>query len=151
MAVQVLDLTAFWDWLGQAVENLVPLSQRDLFANAVKSNIAFREDAIMWANIFYSPSFEIEDVALSSLQEAGKSFFVEALNAVDQHGAALDVVLAQMKVNLGLSGKKLFMPLRVALTGKLHGPELANIALLLGKDKIKERLHWAMTYDAKNI
>jgi nondiscriminating glutamyl-tRNA synthetase len=35
----------------------------------------------------------------------------------------------------GLKGPELWMPVRVALTGKIHGPELVLIAEALGKDK----------------
>lgn len=37
-------------------------------------------------------------------------------------------------------GKSLFMPLRLALTGIEHGPELKDVVYLLGIDKIKQRL-----------
>ena len=39
----------------------------------------------------------------------------------------------------GIKGKNLFMPVRVALTGSAHGPELVNVLYLLGKDKIISR------------
>ena len=38
-------------------------------------------------------------------------------------------------------GKSLFMPLRLALTGQEHGPELKVIFHLLGYDLVKEKLH----------
>ena len=37
-------------------------------------------------------------------------------------------------------GKDLFLPLRMAITGQSYGPELKNIILLMGYDKIKYRL-----------
>jgi nondiscriminating glutamyl-tRNA synthetase len=40
----------------------------------------------------------------------------------------------------GAKGKKLFMPIRVATTGQMHGPELPNSIYLLGKDKVKSRI-----------
>ena len=36
------------------------------------------------------------------------------------------------------------MPLRIALTGEQHGPELAQIAALLGKEKILQRFAYAL-------
>ena len=35
------------------------------------------------------------------------------------------------------------MPMRIALTGKQHGPELAQIAAILGKEKMRKRLSQA--------
>ena len=39
-----------------------------------------------------------------------------------------------------LQGKFVFMPIRVALTGQMHGPDLNNIVTLLGKEKCLHRL-----------
>lgn len=45
-----------------------------------------------------------------------------------------------VKDETGRKGKDLFMPLRKALTGMAHGPELANLLPLIGPDKARERL-----------
>ena len=42
----------------------------------------------------------------------------------------------------GRKGKELFMPLRQAITGMDHGPELDKLLLLIGPDKVKERLSY---------
>lgn len=47
-----------------------------------------------------------------------------------------------VKENTGRKGKSLFMPLRQALTGMDHGPELDKLLLLIGPDKVKERLNF---------
>ena len=74
---------------------------------------------------------------------AGEQFFVEAENAVEKYGTDMKLVLADMKQTLGVSGKKLFMPLRIALTGRTDGPELASIAEILGQKKMQHRLSQA--------
>jgi glutamyl-tRNA synthetase len=45
-----------------------------------------------------------------------------------------------IKQATGAKGKALFMPLRLALTGLEHGPELANLLPLIGREKVLERL-----------
>ena len=47
--------------------------------------------------------------------------------------------LKQFKRNR-CKGKQLFMPIRVAVTGQTHGPELPNTIALLGRDKVLSRL-----------
>lgn len=42
------------------------------------------------------------------------------------------------------------MPLRVALTGKVNGPELAHIAEILGAKKVKHRLGQAFKIASNN-
>lgn len=41
----------------------------------------------------------------------------------------------------GRKGKALFMPLRKALTGREHGPEMARLLVLMDREKILKRLH----------
>lgn len=45
-----------------------------------------------------------------------------------------------VKEKTGRKGKQLFMPLRQALTGMEHGPELAQLILLIGEETVKKRL-----------
>jgi glutamyl-tRNA synthetase len=45
-----------------------------------------------------------------------------------------------VKQATGRKGKALFMPLRLALTGLTHGPELKNLLPLIGRDRAKARL-----------
>jgi len=45
-----------------------------------------------------------------------------------------------IKEKTGRSGKQLFMPLREALTGESHGPEMKHLLPLIGHEKAKARL-----------
>lgn len=44
-----------------------------------------------------------------------------------------------VKATTGRKGKNLFMPLRLALTGQAHGPELADLLVLIGPEKTRTR------------
>jgi glutamyl-tRNA synthetase len=50
---------------------------------------------------------------------------------------------AAIKEATGRSGKTLFRPLRLALTGEEHGPELALLLPLMGQDRTAKRLDLA--------
>ncbi len=45
-----------------------------------------------------------------------------------------------MKAKTGVKGRGLYMPLRRAITGYDHGPEMAALAPLIGRDRIVRRL-----------
>ena len=45
-----------------------------------------------------------------------------------------------VKEKTGAKGKSLFMPLRLALTGRPHGPEMNNLLPLIGRENILARL-----------
>jgi glutamyl-tRNA synthetase len=48
--------------------------------------------------------------------------------------------LASLRGATGRNGKALFMPLRAALTGRLHGPELAPLLAAMPAQRVRERL-----------
>jgi glutamyl-tRNA synthetase len=139
-AVQGLDAENMWRWLGESVSGQVPLNMQDLFIKVVKGNIEFPEDALKWAKIFFHDKIDFDEASAAAIRDAGEQFFVEAENAVTRNGTNINAVLEEMKTTLGLSGKKLFMPLRAALTGRIDGPEMANIAEILGQEKMQHRL-----------
>ncbi len=49
-------------------------------------------------------------------------------------------VLSEVQKETGVKGKNLFLPVRLALTGEEHGPELGMIAYVLGKEEVLKRL-----------
>ena len=46
----------------------------------------------------------------------------------------------EVKKTTGRTGKNLFMPLRLALTGMEHGPELKTLLPLIGRERAQARL-----------
>jgi glutamyl-tRNA synthetase len=140
LAVQALDNASLQRWLGESVLNQVPAAAQTIFLAAIKANIEFPVDALLWAKILFHEQAVLDETGEKIIRTAGEQFFIEAEQAVDKYGIDLPQILAEIKTTLGVQGKQLFMPLRVALTGKTHGPELAHIAQLLGQEKMKHRL-----------
>jgi nondiscriminating glutamyl-tRNA synthetase len=58
-------------------------------------------------------------------------------------GEALKSALQSLGKRLGLKGRDLFQPVRAALTGRTHGPELPLLAELLGRERCLARLRAA--------
>lgn len=143
-AVMAMDHEQLWQWLGEDVQAMVPAQYKDLFVETVRPNVYFPFEAADWANIFFKNIVEIDTEKLAVLKEAGEPFFTAAEAAVVKHGDDLKSILDNLKEKLNVSGKRLFMPVRIALTGQLHGPELVQIVGLLGKDKMQERFAQAL-------
>ena len=59
--------------------------------------------------------------------------------------ASFDLWMEAVKPNVKVKGKNLFMPIRIALTGKEHGPELKRLFYILGKKKLQTRLERALS------
>jgi glutamyl-tRNA synthetase len=134
-----------WECLEQRTKSLVPGSQREEFIAAVKPNIIFPEDAHRYAEIFFSNTIKekITEQQKVIFKEAGSRFFEVAIAAVQAQGQDFKAVSQQMQTELKIKGKSLFQPLRVALTGELHGPEMAAIFKILPVNEIISRLSLA--------
>lgn len=75
---------------------------------------------------------QVLQLLVKKLEELEKS---EELNTEQ-----VKVILKAMTKELGLGGKKVYMPIRIALTGKTQGPELHDLIPLLGVAEVKRRI-----------
>ncbi len=142
-AVLKLDVNPAWEWLGHTIQEKIPVDKRDLFIEMMRKNIVLPHEAMVWAERFFENNLTFSDEQLVVLSEAGDMFFEKAIEAVNKHGLDLKTVLDELKNVLGVSGKRLFMPVRIALTGEDHGPELIHIATLLGAKAMLQRFQSA--------
>ncbi|NIR51072.1 glutamate--tRNA ligase [candidate division KSB1 bacterium] len=89
---------------------------------------------------FYEERVQLTDgktIALSSKDSSQKVYwaFLRYLESYDTVEAkTFRSIMKQVQKETGVMGKDLWMPIRVALTGQLHGPDLAMVAEILGKD-----------------
>ena len=49
-------------------------------------------------------------------------------------------LIKEVQKETGIKGKNLFMPIRIAVSGEMHGPELPDTIYLLGKEKAVNHL-----------
>lgn len=129
---------AFWQWVGESTKSLVPDDKKALFISTIKPNVQFPHDVKTWAESLFG---ELEWTAEQQtvIQAAGKNYFSEAIHALELHGANAEKITAHLKEKLGVKGKALFMPLRIALTGHEHGPDLAVLFSLISPQTMKRR------------
>lgn len=112
-------------------------------ATLVGGNIERVEDAAVFARLLDTEAV-LDDEAAAILKAAGSPFFAIAVEAWQAHdGDDWKAWLNNVKARSGCKGQGLFMPLRVALSGALHGPEMSAIIGFLGPDGVMERLQQA--------
>lgn len=96
---------------------------------------------------FFTDEFDFEnEQAKAVLQEetaklASDIFIKHIKNAEQLDAAAVQVALKATVKESKLKGAKVYMPIRVALTGNVHGPDLAKIVALFGLDKSITRMN----------
>ncbi|MBI2720458.1 MAG: glutamate--tRNA ligase [Rhizobiales bacterium] len=106
------------------------------FWMAIRGNIETLAEARTWHEVVagrVSPVVNVED----------RDFIAEAARLLPPepwNGSTWKTWTEAVKAATDRKGKALFMPLRLALTGLDHGPELAQLLPLIGRDKALERL-----------
>ena len=139
-AVRRMDPDRLWLWMGTTVPQYVAPDSRDDFIATVRPNIRFPADAAFWAERLFNVDLTLSAESRAVIVAAGSAFFTHALAAYAQHGAAYPRLVEDLKRRTGLKGKHLFMPLRAALTGETHGPELARVLDLMAPERVRRRL-----------
>lgn len=67
--------------------------------------------------------------------------FLEKLEVVgDFTSESIKTLIKTIQKDTGVKGKNLFMPIRIASTGSMHGPELNTSLELLGRDRVVARV-----------
>ena len=104
----------------------------ELFWLAVRGNLEKVEDAHIWWNIVTDGPSTEETVAGDDIEFVRHAFAV--LPEGEFGPDSWKVWTSRVKEATGRSGKALFMPLRLALTGRSSGPELAQLLPVLGRE-----------------
>jgi glutamyl-tRNA synthetase len=106
----------------------------EAFWQAVRGNLAKVADAAQWWNVVNGPVTPvIEDRAFIDAA-------AQVLPPAPWDATTWKTWTEAVKQATGLKGKALFLPLRLALTGLDHGPELAALLPLIGPERAKARL-----------
>lgn len=138
-AVNRLDPAALAAWIAPAVSEL-PADRLATLAAVAGRNLNFPDEARIWAGVLFGELPAAEAAAALAIQEAGTDFFAAALEAVDREGPDLAKITSLVRARTGCKGARLFMPLRAALTGLTHGPELAPLITAMEPSLLRRRL-----------
>jgi glutamyl-tRNA synthetase len=133
--VRGLSPAAARGWLLPSLTHALDAEQASAFVDAVLPNVVLAQDAREWEHIVFDEPVTYEGPALSAATAAGPEFFAAAAAAVGERAD-----LAALRTATGRKGAAFFMPLRAALTGRLHGPELAPLLRAMPADRVRARL-----------
>ncbi|WP_182085754.1 glutamate--tRNA ligase [Aureimonas sp. ME7] len=109
----------------------------EAFWLAVRRNCAKVSDAQEWAAIAFGDLSATP--ALSGEDEGFAREAFDVLPPAPWDGTTWKTWTEAVKAKTGRKGRALFMPLRLALTGVDHGPELADLLPLIGPERAASR------------
>lgn len=121
----------------QWTQKLIALYQEQLTCGAeivALSGVFFQKDA----------QAENEEAAAVLKEESAsvvlRAFLAKVETAEEFAPESIGALLKQVQKETGIKGKLLFMPVRVALTGQMHGRDLNHTLHLFGQEKVASRL-----------
>jgi glutamyl-tRNA synthetase len=104
--------------------------------DAVRGNLERVADAADWWQVVTGP---VEPVAVAGEDRAFLDRAATLAATVDWD-APWGALTGALKAETGRKGKALFLPLRLALTGREHGPDMAALLPLIGRERAVARL-----------
>ena len=108
-------------------------AEAEAFWAVIRENITTRKDIATWADLFANGADPVID-------DEDKGFVAEALALLPEgpfDGDTWGAWTKAVKEATGRKGRGLFMPLRKALTGQSHGPDMSAVLPLLKVIKAK--------------
>ena len=132
------------------LENAYNLSDRSNewikhLVSIYQNHISYGKEIVDVTSLFFKDDVSLDDECKEFMEQDGVSTVIDAFKCeiekisewnVDNISAAINNV----KISTGIKGKMLYMPIRIKVSGQMHGPELPDTIYLLGKDVVLNRL-----------
>jgi glutamyl-tRNA synthetase len=120
-----------------AVADRLPAGMDEAAWATIRPNLSRLSEAADWWQVVTGP------IAAPAQSDEDRAYLAAAAGVLEQVGADWAALTAALKEQTGRKGKPLFLPLRQALTGQDHGPEMAALLPLIGQAAALERLRAA--------
>lgn len=124
-----------------------------MLCTCVRDHVSYGAQIVDQVKMFFTDSIEEDQEHAADIQAVKDedtyktvvAAFKDKLQAMDQvTPEAVKAAIKSIMKETKLKGKFVFMPIRVAITGQMHGADLNYIVTLFGKDKTAARLEAAL-------
>lgn len=141
--IKKLNEKELWDFLNPFIENEnLSKEQKKLIFKTFQSQIKEGIEIIELTKLFtmnFSVEKEPKNFAIENI-EVIKEFKNKLKSNNDWDAITIKALMMKVGEELEVKGRKLMMPIRIATTGKEHGPDIASILTIFGKEKTLQRL-----------
>lgn len=137
--------------LEQAGYIKTPLSDKELdwvtrLVGLYKEKIHYAQEIVAMASLFFKDEIQYDESCKEVLSEPHVPTILSLLKAKIETSEEFNPEniknwLKEIQKETGHKGKALFMPVRAAITGQTHGPDLEQSIYLLGKEKVLKRMN----------
>ncbi len=115
--------------------------------NVYHEQLSYGKEIVSLVSLFFEDELHLDEEATEFMKDESipntLAVFKSKLEELSEEDFTKENIQACIKATqkeAGVKGKMLFMPLRIATTGVMHGPDLSSSIMLLGKEKVLSRL-----------
>ena len=109
--------------------------------------ISYGKEIVELVSLFFEDELNLDEEAIEFMKDESipntLAVFKAKLSELSEEEFTKENIQACIKATqkeAKAKGKMLFMPIRIATTGNMHGPDLSSSIMLLGKEKVLSRL-----------
>ena len=117
-----------------AVKDRLPEGMDEAGWHAVQPNVATVGEVAEWWRLVTGP------IELPEFSDEDRAYLKQAADTLTWGDDPWGALTSALKDATGRKGKALFLPLRQALTGMNHGPDMGELLPLIGEEKARRRL-----------
>lgn len=104
------------------------------------------------SSLFFNNDLHIDEASKEELSQETASIVIdamaeklEALPEAEFVSENIKPLIKEIQKETGVKGRKLFMPIRIAVSGQMHGPDLPSVIEVLGKEKALDHIKQVKT------
>jgi len=110
-----------------------------------RDHISYGKEIVEVTDLFFKKDIILDDECLEFInsddsKKVVNSFYNNIKNITDWSIDNIVDAINKTKEVTGIKGKNLYMPIRIMVSGQMHGPELPDTVYLLGRDTVTNRL-----------
>jgi len=113
--------------------------RQQAFATLIQANVEQAKQAQAFTRLL-DRTVPLNEEATAIAEAAGADFYRAAATAWADHAGDWKAWTQAVREATGAKGRNLFMPLRIALSGCSHGPEMHAVIDFLGEQGVSERV-----------
>ena len=118
----------------------------EMMIESIKDKVSILSEIPEKAKLFFNDEIIFENEECKEILEGEQipvlvESFKEKIKNIDHlNPISAKNIFKEIQIEKGIKGKNLYMPVRIMLTGQMHGPDLMKIITVLGKKSIVTRL-----------
>ena len=149
--IKKLDISKLMEITIPHLENAYDISKKDKvwlehLIRIYQGHISYGKEIVKVTDLFFKDDITLDEECNSFMNEDGVSDTINAFKNEIENISSWNVdninsAINNVKEKIGVKGKMLYMPIRIKISGQMHGPELPDTIYLLGKDIVLNRLN----------